>query len=336
MPDIHETTLGDLGEDGLLGHLYARIADMPSGHGAPLVGPGDDTAYLRAGQATLATTDVMVRGRDWLDEWSSATDVGVKLVNQNLADLAAMGGVGSALLLTLTAPPQLPASWARGFLDGVVLAAAAADCAIAGGDLSSSMGEVIVSATALGHLTPQMSHPVLRSGARPGDRVAVSGGLGRSAAGLEVLSRGARDWFPPQQYAERCASWVGYHTRPWPDLQQGPLAGQSGASAMIDISDGLVRDGGRIAHASEVTLNLESQLLAPWVEPIAAVLGRTEAQRCVHGGGEEHTLLATFVPGGDVPAGWTVVGHVKERDPAVHVTVDGRPVDAGGWDHFSE
>ena len=94
VPDTYESTLGDLGEDGLLEHLFARIARAPKPTDVPLVGPGDDTAYLRSGAATLATTDVLVRGRDWLDQWSSATDVGVKVVNQNLADLAAMGGCG--------------------------------------------------------------------------------------------------------------------------------------------------------------------------------------------------------------------------------------------------
>lgn len=343
VPQTYEPTIGDLGEEGLLSQLFERLgpdrqtapsASPPAATGV-LVGPGDDTAYLSAGAATLATTDVMVLGRDWLDEWSSPTDVGVKLVNQNLADLAAMAGVGSAVLLTLTAPPSLTVRWALDFVDGVVQATTVAGVSVAGGDLSSSLGEVSVAATALGRLGAGIQAPVLRSGARVGDVVAVSGGLGRSAAGLQVLQRGAQGWFPPQKDAQNCSDWVGYHTRPWPDLEQGPVAGRAGATAMIDISDGLLRDAGRIGTASAVTLDLRSDLLAAWEDPIAAVLGRAEARRCVQAGGEEHTLLATF-RSGDVPSGWTEVGRVSDPDPAgQRVRVDGQAVGELGWDHFS-
>ncbi|MGB3685311.1 MAG: thiamine-phosphate kinase [Ornithinimicrobium sp.] len=329
-----EPTLSDLGEDGVLRHLFSRLAEIPDPSPELLVGPGDDTAYLQVGRATLATTDVMVAGRDWLDEWSSPADVGVKLVNQNLADLAAMAGVGSALLLTLVAPPSLPATWALGFIDGVVLAASAAGVSIAGGDLSSSLREVSVSATALGHVGPGVADPVLRSGAAVGDLVAVSDELGRSAAGLEVLRRSAQDWFPPQQYGQRCASWVGYHTRPWPDLAQGPRAGRAGATSMLDISDGLLRDGGRIASASTVTLDVDSARLEVWMHPIAEVLGPEMARACVHGGGEEHTLLATFKPG-TIPSGWSEIGRVLTAHESNGVLVDGQAAPAEGWDHFS-
>ncbi len=328
-----DPTLGDLGEDGVLRHLFSRLAEVAERSPELLVGPGDDTAYLQVGRATLATTDAMVAGRDWLDEWSSPTDVGVKLVNQNLADLAAMAGVGSALLLTLVAPPSLSAQWALGFIDGVVLAASAAGVSIAGGDLSSSLGEVSVSATALGHLGPGVADPVLRSGAAVGDVVAVSEELGRSAAGLEVLRRSALDWFPPQQHGQRCASWVGYHTRPWPDLTQGPRAGRAGATSMLDVSDGLLRDAGRIASASEATLDLDSARLETWMRPIREVLGSQRARMCVLGGGEEHTLLATFLPGA-VPSGWSEIGRVLSAHDAGPVLVDGQTATLQGWDHF--
>lgn len=337
MSGPQEDSIGELGEDELLRQLSVRMAS--SGRATPeastelLVGPGDDTAYLRAGAATLVTTDVMVRGRDWLDEWSSPADVGVKLVNQNLADLAAMAGRGTALLLTLTAPPSLPVRWALEFIDGVAFAATTADVSIAGGDLSSSLGEVSVAATALGALGSGVSAPVLRSGAGAGEVVALSGGLGRSAAGLEVLQRGARGWYPPPEHAQQCADWVGYHTRPWPDLTQGPVAGREGATSMIDISDGLLRDAGRVGAASGVTLDLDPAALSRWRDPIAAVLGATEAQSCVQAGGEEHVLLATF-PTVTVPQGWVAIGQVRALSSLGAVLVDGHSVSELGWDHF--
>lgn len=323
-------TIGELGEAGLLGEVFARSGATG---GRVLVGPGDDTAYLRSSGAVLATTDTMVRGRDWRDDWSGPGDVGGKLVVQNLADLAAMGGVGTGLLVTLVAPGHLPTAWATGFTDGLAAAARRAGVPVIGGDLSSSGGEVMVSVTALGELPGP--GPVLRSGARPGQVLAVSGPLGRSGAGLELLRRGDAGWWPAPDVSGRAGDYVAYHCLPDPDLAQGPVAAAAGATAMIDVSDGLGRDAGRIATASGVRINLDPGAVADLVAPVAEVLEARSALECVLTGGEEHELLATFDPA-QVPAGWLVVGAVgaPPTSAAPGVWWRGEPLVGGGWDHF--
>ncbi|WP_114906174.1 thiamine-phosphate kinase [Ornithinimicrobium murale] len=321
-------TLGELGEAGILGDIFALLRTSD----AVLVGPGDDTALLATSGPVLATTDTMVRGRDWLDEWSSAEDVGAKVVVQNLADLAAMGGAGTGLLVTLVAPGTLAAQWARDLTAGIASVADSWGVPVIGGDLSSSDGTVMVSITALGELPGGAA--VLRSGAAPGQEVAVSGSLGRSAAGLELLRRSDAGWWPPQESAEVASGWVAYHCRPDPDLSQGPLAAAAGATAMIDVSDGLVRDGGRIAEASSLRLDLDEQAITRLAAEFEPVLGETTAVDCVLTGGEEHSLLATF-PAGGAPAGWTVIGSTAAAGgPGPGVWWRGERAAGGGWDHF--
>ncbi|AKU16354.1 thiamine-phosphate kinase [Luteipulveratus mongoliensis] len=316
--DPSRPLLSDLDEDELLRQI---LPGLPSGP-AVLLGPGDDTALVEVRRgAVLATTDAMVRGRDWLDEWSTADDVGRKLVAQNAADIAAMGGRTTALLVTLAADPATPVAWVREMTAGLAAASREAGIAVVGGDLSSAPeGTLMISITALGDVD---SDPVLRSGARPGDVLAVHGTLGWSAAGLLLLQRDSADRGPDQ---------VSYHRRPRPSYEQGPLAASAGATAMLDISDGLVRDAGRIAAASEVQLAVDSALLRDDIELLAPIVGAEDARACVLTGGEEHSLLACF-PSLQLPQGWRAIGAVRA---GAGVTVDGRPATGGGWDHFKD
>ncbi len=317
--------LGEVGERGVLTEVFAALRDLP-GAGV-VVGPGDDTALLTVGRgAVLATTDTMVRGEDWLDEWSTARDVGLKAVTQNLADLAAMGGVGTGLLLTLVAERSLPLSWARELTEGLAAGASRTGVPVLGGDLSAAPeGTVAVSVTALGELGEGVAQPVLRSGARAGDVLAVSGPLGRSGAGLELLRAGRRS-----------GPLVDHHRRPVTDLGQGVLAARAGATAMIDVSDGLLRDADRIARASGVVLELDEDVVTGLARRLVddGAPGQQTALGAVLRGGEEHELLASL-PAGAVPPGWTVLGQVLEgRTPGVRwrgELVDPRQ---GGWDHF--
>src|SRR5450631_2884926 len=200
-------TLGDVGEDGLLSVIFALL---PGGPGV-LLGPGDDTAWLSTpGGSVLATTDAMVRGRDWLDEWSTGADVGAKTVAQNIADIAAMGGVASGLLVVLIADPGTSLAWVRDFTAGLAQAAREARVSVLGGDLSSAPeGVLAVSVTALG--TCEGRQPVCRSGAQVDDVLAVCGSLGHSAAGLLLLQRGQSLLAP---------DLADYHRRPRPPFEQ--------------------------------------------------------------------------------------------------------------------
>lgn len=328
-------TLGATGEAGVLAEVLEAFAGLPSG--AVAVGPGDDTALLTVRRgAVLATTDSMVRGTDWLDEWSQAGDVGTKVVTQNLADLAAMGGTGTGLLVSLVADPSLPLAWARELAEGVASAAARAGVPVLGGDLSSAgPGTVVVSVTALGELGEGVSAPVLRSGAGAGDVLAVSGPLGRSGTGWLLLRQGV---LQPRTGAE--ADVLAHHRRPLTDLAQGAAAARAGASAMLDVSDGLVRDAERLARASGVRLELDDAALRGMAEALAPLVGPEEALRQVLRGGEEHELLATFPSADAVPAGWVRLGRAASArggagaDPGVWWA--GRRLDpsTGGWDHF--
>jgi thiamine-monophosphate kinase len=311
-------TLADVGEDGLLAVIFPLL---PGGPGA-LIGPGDDTALLSTpGGSVLATTDAMVRGCDWLDEWSTGGDVGGKTVAQNIADIAAMGGVPTGLLVTLIADPQTPLAWARDFTQGLAEAAGEAGVPVLGGDLSSAPpGVLVVSVTALGACVG--NEPVCRSGARAGDVLAVSGSLGHSAAGLLLLQRGQ---------GGLATELVDYHRRPRPPYEQGPAAARGGATAMLDISDGLGRDAGRIARASGVRIEVDEALLGEDVRQLRHVLSPDEAWRCVTEGGEEHSLLACFPPGPRLPDGWRKIGEVL---PGSGVLLRGVLVSGGGWDHF--
>ncbi|HEY8821784.1 MAG TPA: thiamine-phosphate kinase [Dermatophilaceae bacterium] len=317
-PDAAGPTLADIGEDELLSTIFPLLPDGPG----VLIGPGDDTAFLSARDGSvLATTDAMVRGRDWLDEWSSGADVGAKMVAQNLADIAAMGGVPTALLVTIIADPRTSLAWVRDFTEGLAQAASSAGVPVVGGDLSSApAGVLVVSATALGEC--QGRAPVLRSGARAGDVLAVSGSLGHSAAGLLLLQRGEAGLAP---------GLVSYHRRPQPPYEQGPAAARAGATAMLDISDGLGRDSGRLARASGVGIALDEVRLADDVALLQRVVSEDDAWRSVVEGGEEHSLLAAFPSGTELPHGWRRIGDVVAGSG---VSLRGEPVVGGGWDHF--
>lgn len=324
--------LSDVSEDELLALIFPSFAAAPKDP----VGPGDDAAVVSTNGSVVVTTDAMVRGRDWKDSWSSPHDVAVKAVTQNAADIAAMGAVTRSLLVTLMADPATPLAWVLGFAQSLGEQANALGFSVAGGDLSSAPLEtLVISITALGDLEGRS--PVRRSGARPGDTVAVAGSLGHSAAGFLVLESDAAFTSTaaveqaiaaqPDAIRARC---LAHHLRPMAPLDQGPAAARAGATAMMDISDGLLRDGTRLAAASGVRLGLDGAALAADVDQLVALVGSDRAAECVLAGGEEHSLLATFPAA--PPHGWRRVGTVGEGSG---VTLDGVPQAPRGWDHFA-
>jgi thiamine-monophosphate kinase len=262
----------------------------------------------------------MVEGRHFRRSWSEPYDVGRKAAAQNLADIAAMGAVATALLVGLAAPPDLPSDWALALADGLRDECEQVGAAVAGGDIVRS-DVLTLAVTALGDL--QGREPVRRSGARPGDVVAVAGRLGWSAAGYAVLSRGFRS---PRVLVEA-------HRRPSPPYAQGPEAADLGATAMIDASDGLLQDLGHVAAASGVLIDVASGVLdvPDTFADTARALG-ADPLTWVLTGGEDHALVACFPSGVDLPAPWMVIGRVSDGEG---VLVDGAPYEGvPGWVAF--
>ena len=336
------------------GELLARVFPVYAGTAAPPwgsvpVGPGDDAAVVGAPSGTVvATTDSMVRVRDWRDEWSTAHDVGAKVATQNLADVAAMGALPTGLLVSLVADPDLEVDWAVDLARGIASMASAASAPVVGGDLSSGPpGVVVVSVTALGDLRGRP--PVLRSGARVGDVVAVCGSLGLSGGGLALYLAGEADPdrgdVPGAALDDRALAvraLMRHHRAPVAPWWAGAEAAEAGAHALVDVSDGLVRDLGRVATPSGVSVELSGEVLRARYASgaLTTALGADEALHQVLAGGEEHALVATFASEDEVPVvgeePWHVIGRVVgagEGGPVV--TVDGQAPDAPGWDHFA-
>ncbi|MFB4299869.1 thiamine-phosphate kinase [Actinomadura sp. NTSP31] len=302
-------TIGELGEFGLIGLL---TRGLPRGADVRL-GPGDDAAVVAAPDGrVVATTDLLVEGRHFRRDWSGPYDIGRKAAAQNLADVVAMGARPTALLVGFAAPPSTDADWAVRLYDGLADECRRAGASVAGGDVVGAPA-ITLAVTALGDLGG--GRPLTRSGARPGDVVAVRGRLGYASAGWALLAEG-RDG-PPEL--------LGAHRRPEPPYEAGAEAREAGATALLDVSDGLVQDLGHIAAASGVRIDVDSATLV-----VPEVLG-PDGLRHVLTGGEDHGFAGTFPPDSPPPPSWTVIGSVREGDG---VRVDGRVPDAAGWDHF--
>jgi len=309
-------TVSDAGEFGLLARIFPRLPQGP----VSLLGPGDDAAVVAApDRRVVATTDLLLEGRHFRQDWSTPYDVGRKAAAQNLADVAAMGAVPTALLVGLACPPTTPLTWPEGFADGLRDECGLVGASVVGGDLSKS-DAIVVSITALGDLSGRP--PVTRSGAGPGDVVAVAGRLGWSAGGYAVLSRGFRT---PRALVEA-------HLRPEPPYACGPAAAALGATAMCDVSDGLVADLGHVAKASRVCVEIETKVfeITRQMSDAALALGQ-DPLRWVLAGGEDHALAVTFPAGVELPPEWLVIGRITRGEG---VLVDGETYANGGFDHF--
>jgi len=313
--------VGDVGEFGLIEAIRRRL---PQGRGV-LVGPGDDAAVVAAPDArVVVTTDVLVDGVHFRRDWSAPDDIGHRAAAASLADVAAMGASPTALVVGLATAADLPTSWALRLADGLRDEAALVGASLVGGDVVRS-DRLVVSVTALGDLGGLA--PVTRAGAKVGDVVALCGRLGWAQAGLTVLRRG---FGSPRAV-------VAAHRRPEPPYEAGPRAAAAGATAMVDVSDGLVADLGHVARASGVQITLELASLTPDgpLLEVASAFGMA-ALDWVLTGGDDHALAATFPRGVDLPDGFRAIGVVDKADGEPTVVVPGQAVSGtGGHRHFA-
>jgi len=324
------------GELALVEEIRRRAEALPK-QAAVRVGIGDDCAILRlkAGEELAVTTDLSLEGRHFRLEWHPAEAVGHRALARGLSDLAAMGARPISAFLSLAVPAELTrtgrggrASWMDRFLDGMLALAARHGIPLAGGDISES--PIVVADIVLTGAVPR-GQALLRSGARPGDRICVTGRLGGAAVELAELERA------PKRFRGLTSFTAGHaHLYPEPRLAQGvKLRGI--ASAAMDLSDGLSVDLARLCRASGVAAAVVAGKL-----PLGA--GATVEQAL--NGGEDYELLVTIPAGMRVPrqvAGLalTVVGEVvaaQAGKPVVTLLEGGvaRPLQSDGWQHFTE
>jgi thiamine-monophosphate kinase len=311
-------TVGDLGEFGVVERIAGRL---PQG-GTVLLGPGDDAAILSAPDGrVVVTTDLLIEGRHFRRDWSSGYDIGRKAAAQNLSDIMAMGAVPTGIVVGLGLPADAALTWLDDLTDGFRDECDLVGASVVGGDITRC-DLVVIGVTALGDLGGRA--PVTRSGARPGDLVAVAGRLGHAAAGLALLREGRSG---PVELIEA-------HRRPQPPYACGLEAATLGATSMLDVSDGLLQDLGHVAEASGVAIVLDPEAFAlpPAIADAARRLG-ADPLEWVLSGGDDHALAATFPVNVRLSPAWTVVGHVIDGEG---VQVKGISLDHGGWDHFRE
>ena len=310
----HSPTVTDLGEQGVLDRILPLLTPGVGVH----VGPGDDAAVIDWPSESLVTTmDLMIEGPDFRRDWSTGFDVGWKAIASNVADVAAMGAVARGVIIGLAVPDTTGIGALEDIAAGVSagLDQMAPGCGVWGGDLSSA-SQVMLSVTVIGDLEGRQ--PVTRSGARPGDVLAHAGRLGVSSRGLATLLDSSGD---PSHLRETSED-VLWHLRPTPPIHLGPVAAIAGATAMMDVSDGLLIDARRMARASRITIDIDAGVVDDW----HALTG-----------GEDHGLLACFPADVVLPEGFSALGRVLEagHSPGT-VSVGGEIPDqaGGGWDPY--
>jgi thiamine-monophosphate kinase len=312
-------TLATLGENEALKRTVYRLKKSEN----TIVGSGDDAAVVKtSNDRFVVTTDTMIEGNDFKTEWSSAFDLGWKAVATNISDVAAMGAKPTALVVALAVPKETEITWLEQFADGLQAALDyfAPHAEIVGGDLAAAE-QIVIAVTAHGDLEGR--EPILRTGAKPGDILAVAGTLGQAACGLSLLQSGNQDAISAYD------DWVNIQKRPIPPIQSGIEA--TAATSMLDISDGLAKDAHRIAKASGVKLVILKQSLDGYCARLDDVADRLEVISLdwVLFGGEDHSLLATFPEGATIPRSFKPIGRVESGEA---VYLDAAELPERGWD----
>jgi len=304
--------------------LIARIRRQAETGSGVLKGIGDDCAVLRIPSAheAIVTTDFSLEGIHFRREWHSANSVGHRCLTRGLSDIAAMGGQPIAAFLSLALPKALPQAWVNRFVDGLTALAGLFGVTLAGGDTSQSPGGILADIVVLGSVP--RGRAILRSGARPGDRIYVTGVLGSSAFILEKLLEKASKPMSKKRKDR--------HFFPQPRIGVGKILRQKNlVSSMIDISDGLSTDLAHICEESGVGADVRADLI-----PRDSDVGLDLA---LHGG-EDYDLLFTsnkVLPQKIAGVTVTEIGRVIRSRKMFLITGKTRkPLRPQGWEHFKE
>ncbi|OLE43973.1 MAG: thiamine-phosphate kinase [Candidatus Rokubacteria bacterium 13_1_20CM_2_68_19] len=309
------------------------------------VGIGDDCAVLEApgGGLLLATTDLLIEDVHFRRRYAEPADIGWKALAVNVSDIASMGGRPRWALIALACPASTTMDEVEAFYEGIHALGDEHDVSVVGGDTSASPAGWVVNITLLGEAT---GAPILRSGARAGDMIAVTGDLGRSAAGLAVLERREA---PARVPAEALAVVTAAHLRPRPRVKEGRwLAAAGGVTAMIDLSDGLATDLRHVAEESRAAARVDlGRLPIGAATRDVAVATKHDAVGWATGGGEDYELLLTCEPsaferlrsglGSATGTTLTAIGAMEPGAGGVtFVDADGHAVAVGpGFEHFA-
>ena len=340
--NLLEMLVKDIGEFGVIERLNRLVVQRGAGNEAVrafplLVDTGDDTAVWQAGVGReLFTTDTMVEGIHFTRETTPWLELGWKAVAANISDVASMGGMPTYALITLGLPPDTAVGDIEEMYQGMLEIGGEYGMAIVGGDIVGS--PVLFVTTALAGVT--LSAPLLRSSARPGDLVAVSGYVGSSGGGLKLMLE-----FP--NAAGASADFLRLaHRRPLPAVRQGQMLSAGGVVTAMDVSDGLADDLSKLCAASGVAARIQSQDV-----PVHPMLRQVFPDHCLElalGGGEDYVLLFTgpapviepIIP--SLGEGSAVIGSIESvEDPShsgqvvlVSDSGDEVPLTGRGWDHF--
>lgn len=362
------TRLSELGES----HVLERILSHNRSGSQVIIGPGDDAAVTEVNGNLVSTADMLVENEDFTRAWLDWGRLGVKAAAQNLSDVCVMGARPHGLLVSLAVPKSTEIEDLEALFAGIVAEAARAgeelgcDIPIIGGDLSSS-GLIVIAITALGTVADHTA--ITRSGAEPGDSIYLAGTIGRAAAGLDLLFAGAGGFGDRTENAgedpkldESLTDLITTQLAPQPDY--AAVLNMGAASAMIDVSDGLSTDLGRVAAASGVHADIDRAALQELIDPLLpaarhlmASAGSTdealateaedetsaaeaEAQSAeelalswVLNGGEDHGFVASATQFDTPPVGWRRIGEMRVGSG---VSLDDAPVPTSGFSHFGK
>ena len=309
--------------------LIEAIRRRAKPHSSVRLGIGDDCSVLRipAGHEALVTTDFSLEGVHFRRDWHPPEVIGHRCLARGLSDIAAMGGIPLAAFLSLALPTDLKSQWVKRFVSGLLSLAARFNLTLAGGDTAQSRAGVLADIVVVGSVPKGKA--IVRSGARPGDKIYATGKLGAAAATLDLLRSGRR--LRPADYPA--------HFTPTPRVAIGQYLRRAGlASAMIDISDGLSVDLGHICDESGVG----AEILAAAIPPagIGKRASNVDLRYALHGG-DDYELLFTAAAAKKIPsriAGVpvTMIGNIVPGKRMFLLSVDGtrKILEPQGWQHF--